>query len=383
VADRGQRRPIAPPSPNQGEEHRMPTSLRRFAAGIGLSLLCAAAVASESDHWQTAHPDWIWCDDFDQVDWETAVKPEYFEQDVGNGTCTREAGVGLDGSTGLRIHFAAGAVGPGGLKVAFGRTPSSYFKPVDAGLATYREIYWRLYLKNQSGWTGGAADKLSRALVMATSGWAEAAFGHCWGGDSDNLGLDPASGTDAAGTLKTTKYNDFANMRWLGWTPGPTPIFDAGHVGVWRCIECHMKLNDAGASNGVFELWIDGQLEAQKSGLNWLGSYSAYGINMVFFENYWNNGSPVAQDRFFDNLVISTKPIGPVASGGSSTGGATSGGTTTGGTPSSTSAGVSTGGPPVVGTSGGGHSCGLGAVTGFGLALALLGRAATRAGRSR
>ncbi|HEX5436668.1 MAG TPA: hypothetical protein VFW98_05895, partial [Gemmatimonadaceae bacterium] len=65
-----------------------------------------------------------------------------------------------------------------------------------------------------------------------------------------------------------------------------------------------------GQSNGSFELWIDGALEAQETTLNWLGSYSDYGINAVFFENYWNKGSPVAQDRYFDDLVVSTKRIG-------------------------------------------------------------------------
>jgi hypothetical protein len=36
----------------------------------------------------------------------------------------------------------------------------------------------------------------------------------------------------------------------------------------------------------------------------------AYGINAVFFENYCNNGSPVTQTSYFDNLIISTKPMG-------------------------------------------------------------------------
>jgi hypothetical protein len=122
--------------------------------------------------------------------------------------------------------------------------------------------------------------------------------------------LDPASGTDAAGVLQTIQYNDFAHMRWLGAVRSATPVFDAAHVGVWHCVEAHAKLNDTGLSNGVFELWIDNALEAQETGMNWVGAYSAFGINAIFFENYWNAGSPVAQDRFFDNIVVSTQRIG-------------------------------------------------------------------------
>jgi hypothetical protein len=71
-----------------------------------------------------------------------------------------------------------------------------------------------------------------------------------------------------------------------------------------------VRLNDPGQSNGVFDLRINDQLEAQRAGLNWVGSYSDYGMNAVFVENYWNDGSPVTQDRFIDNFVISTRPIG-------------------------------------------------------------------------
>jgi hypothetical protein len=30
----------------------------------------------------------------------------------------------------------------------------------------------------------------------------------------------------------------------------------------------------------------------------------------VFVENFWNAGSPVAQDRYIDNFVVSTQSIG-------------------------------------------------------------------------
>jgi hypothetical protein len=66
-------------------------------------------------------------------------------------------------------------------------------------------------------------------------------------------------------------------------------------------------------SDGVFEFWVDGSLEARRDDLNWVGTWQNYGINAVFIENYWNNGSPADQQVFYDDLVISTKPIGSAA----------------------------------------------------------------------
>lgn len=258
----------------------------------------------------TPRPEWIWCDDF-----ETDRLGRYFEYVSAGGVFARAAGVGRAGSFGMRAHWAVGEVSAGALHLAFGRTPQAYFRPVDAGTADYREIYWRVYVRNQSGWVGGGGNKLSRAISFASStSWAEAMIAHVWSGGSapgwDYLFLDPASGTDAAGTLRTTTYNDIANFRWLGAVRGQTPLFGATAVGAWHCVEAHVRLNDAGQANGVFELWVDGALDAQKPGLNWVGGFNAYGINAVFFENYWNSGSPADQERYFDDLVVSTAPIG-------------------------------------------------------------------------
>src|SRR3989449_2287960 len=188
----------------------------------------------------------------------------------------------------------------------------SGWNKADAGTANYREMYWRMYLRTQPGWLGGSFYKLMRATVFATANWAQAAIAHVWGDPAatNTLQLDPARGTDAAGNVLTTSYNDGAHFTWLGTAYGRTPLFDASHVGQWYCIEAHVKLNDAGQSNGVFEYWINGALETQKTGLNWLGAFSAYGINTVMFENYNNYGSPVAQDRYIDNIVVSTQRVG-------------------------------------------------------------------------
>ena len=110
----------------------------------------------------------------------------------------------------------------------------------------------------------------------------------------------------------TTHYNDFGNLRWLGNKPAAKTQLYTDELGRWVCVEARAKLNTPGKKDGVNQLWIDGRLEAERTNLDWRGSYTKHGINAVFLETYWNKGSPVEQRRWLDNFVISTKPIGPV-----------------------------------------------------------------------
>ncbi len=253
---------------------------------------------------------WIWCDDF-----ETDRFGSYFEYDDAEGRFVRSQGAGRDGSFGMRARWNQGDVGAGSLHLAVGRTPQAYFASVDDGTSDYRELYWRLFVRLQPGWRGGGADKLSRAFIFSSSTtWAQAMMAHVWsGGDastSDQLGIDPASGTNEAGAVQTTQYNDFANFRWLGAKFSDNPMFNQSRAGTWYCVEARARLNDAGSENGVFQLWIDDVLEAESLDLNWVGAYNDFGINAVFIENYWNDGSPADQERYFDDLVVSTDRIG-------------------------------------------------------------------------
>jgi len=264
-------------------------------------------VVAECDQ---AAAEWIWCDDF-----ETNRMSSYFEYDAAAGRFQPVAGVGLDGSVGMRARWNQGDDNAGSMHLALGSTPQSYFDPVDDGTANYRELYWRLWVKRQPGWTGGGGYKLSRAFIYASqTSWAQAMIAHVWAGDTPStanfLLIDPASGTDETGNLITTTYNDFANLRWLGLRQSNTPMFDDARAGVWFCVEAHVRLNQANASDGVFQLWIDDALEAERTDLNWVGNYDQYGLNAVFVENYWNDGAPTAQERYIDNFVVSTARIG-------------------------------------------------------------------------
>jgi hypothetical protein len=210
----------------------------------------------------------------------------------------------------MRVVFQQDEVGAGGMKLGFGRNPNSYMNKGIRESEDFREIYYRMYLKMQEGWEGNPA-KLSRATVFTSSSdWSQAMIAHLWSDGNYHLLVDPVRCVDDAGNVKCIGYNDFSHMSWIGNKSGVTPIFDAEHDNAWYCVEAHIKLNDPGQSNGIQEFWIDGDLEARRDNLNFVGTYTDYAINAVFFENYWNLGSPKEQERYFDNIVVSTDSIG-------------------------------------------------------------------------
>lgn len=252
----------------------------------------------------------IFCDDFENP---AALPDSYFEYDNDNGDFVREPTAGRGGSAGMRVTWQAGEVEAGSLKKSFGGTPDNYIgRNASFPDKHFKEIYWRIDVQRQAGWKGGGADKLTRAMVFTGPGWSQGMIAHIWS-NNHFLVMDPASGISEDGVLRSTRYNDFRNLRWLGNKKGTTNIFDDSNAGKWYCVTGHAKLNTPGLSDGIFEFWIDDTLQAGSYNLNWHGNWNAdgkkYGINAVFFENYWNKGSPKLQERYFDNILISTKTI--------------------------------------------------------------------------
>jgi ubiquinone/menaquinone biosynthesis C-methylase UbiE len=247
----------------------------------------------------------IFSDDFDP---KADVLSRYFEYDNARGSFVLDDNAGIGGRGGaMRCTFDKGQVSAGNLKVLFGRNP---FGRGIRQNETFREIYWRVYVKHEAGWEGNPA-KLARATCLAGRNWSQGFIAHVWGGKGDALCLDPATGIHDS--LKvTTKYNDFDNLRWLGVQQGKTPIFNSSESGRWVCVEAGVYLNTPGEKDGAFALWIDGKLEAVRYGLDWHGAWNDYAINAVFLENYWNNGSAKKQSRWFDEFAVSTQRVGPI-----------------------------------------------------------------------
>ena len=244
-------------------------------------------------------PATIWYDDFD------GPQKAYGES---SGDLDEKVAFGNTGKS-MQCLYEKGAQGKGNRKVFFGDSPTG--RPVRKG-EVFTDVYWRIYVLHPHGWTGGGPDKMSRATSFASGKWNQAMISHVWGGDG--LTLDPASGV-RGDRVVTTQYNDFANLHWLGnRPPAPFPMYSPEELGWWVCVEVRAKLNTPGQADGLNQLWIDGKFQTERKNLDWRGSYAGHGINAVFLEAYWNKGSPVTQSRWYDNFVISTKPIGPAAS---------------------------------------------------------------------
>lgn len=240
----------------------------------------------------------IWYDDFNGP-------PKLYTESQGKIDTSQGYG-GVGGS--MLSFYEKGTRGVGNRKVFFGDSPTGKVINRDR---KYDEIYWRVYVKHQYGWTGGGPAKLSRATSIVSSNWAQAMIAHVWS-SGEALTLDPATGV-RDDRVVTTRYNDFGNLRWLGNKPvSGFKLHSTAESGRWVCVEARVKLNTPGQKDGLNQLWIDGRLEAERKGLDWRGRYTGHGINAVFMETYWNKGSPVTQSRWIDNFVISTQPIGPV-----------------------------------------------------------------------
>jgi hypothetical protein len=243
----------------------------------------------------------IWYDDFNSA-------RTYLES---AGSIDPSESFGTGGGS-MKAGFNKGDVnGAGNRKLAFGDFPSGV-NVVNAG-KHYDEIYWRIYVKHEYGWQGAPA-KLSRATSIVSGKWQQAMIVHVWSGDANSLTLDPASGVlGQSDSIVTEGYNDFTHLKWLGNKPNTSfQISSADESGYWVLVEASAKLNTPGASDGSCRLWIDGRLETERINLNFRGSYAGHGINAVFLESYWNEGAFKTEGRWYDNFVVSTKPIGPI-----------------------------------------------------------------------
>ncbi|HEY3700429.1 MAG TPA: hypothetical protein VGK97_13920, partial [Spongiibacteraceae bacterium] len=209
----------------------------------------ASAQAGECENWQTAHPSWLWCDDFEST---SALTQRY--EDVNTNGMSVIAGNGLNGSQGLTQHYTKGQVDAGWI-----------VKYKAAGFPDH--VFYRYYHKFDAGFTT-FPPKMSRIGYRNHSTWEEVFRVHSWLTNTGTVDAD-------AYAKNSTQANS------TGWLPITYSNFSFGsHLNEWVAIEVELKLNTAGKSDGLYRTWINDQLVIERLNIDMRGT-TADKINEV------------------------------------------------------------------------------------------------------
>lgn len=112
-----------------------------------------------------------------------------------------------------------------------------------------------------------------------------------------------------------------ATPEWIGYPQNASGYTGSNPLrlqpGRWYTIEVRRRLNDAGADNGILQLWVDGVLvvdyrnaRVRSPRVGAYGANYAYGTNWVMISDYPHFAVPQSQSVSYDDVKISTTPIG-------------------------------------------------------------------------
>lgn len=251
---------------------------------------------------------WIFCEDFESGADPSSVFFDYVDSE-GNFVPSFEGGASGIGA--MRAHYREGQEGAGFLSVSFGANPiNTTGRPGQAPDELFDDIYWRFRVKMEDGWPDAGPHNLTQISAFAQSDWGQAMVASISSKGDDVVLEASAASCVQEGQVECTGVDDMESLQPLGNLVGSTPVFSSQRAGIWQCVEARVKLNTPGEVDGVFQLWVDGRLEAASDGIDWRGTWSDFGLNLLSLENLWVGGAPADLDRWFDDLVISTEPIG-------------------------------------------------------------------------
>ena len=253
---------------------------RMLLAGLAWSLLTGVSVAQET---VCARTDVVFCQGF-------------------------EAGVpGWAGFIGSWSVVSDAVEGTRALRMTYGAAPCPGDACAGAGyggfaLPAMDEFRMRWYEKFSAGW---------RWSSIATKGWILSdgsgrrvlyALNDLWGSGARVSAIESPSYVEIP-------QNQGADYAWTG-----------SALDTWSLIEIHVKLNAPTASDGVYELWVNGVLRTRATNLRYRSGSD--GVSDFNLSGYWNCPSNdcagttrAAQHRLVDAVVIArgNTPIGALS----------------------------------------------------------------------
>jgi len=243
------------------------------------SALANVALSAECDNWQSAHPEWLWCDDFES---SQALNTRYEDVSLnGFGQSTEDT---YQDQGALKQAYSSGQVDAGWV-----------IKVNETGFPDH--IFYRYYHKFPSGYTTYPPKMARIGYRQRGSTWQDVFKVHTWLKSNGEVTLDVLA-----------KNSSQANGG--GYLPVRNSAYTlASNVDQWVAIEVEVQLNTPGMSDGLYRLWIDNNLLIEALSIDLRGNTSDK-INEVTLDTYWNNGATAPLNRYYDNFVISTSKIG-------------------------------------------------------------------------
>lgn len=243
----------------------------------------------ECDGWQDVHPEWLWCDGFEG---QQTLQQKYDDVEAnGLSQSEREA---FSGTAALEQRYEPDQVNAGWLGWQVGDAPGADGEPA------HREYFIRWYHKFESGFEG-IPPKMARIRRIEPN-WNKRYSVLHW--------IDPSSSKWEI--VVDVHVPDSTQANSSGYLPVARSEFsykDPANIGRWICHEMQVSNNTPGQQDGVYRVWADDNLVIERTGVDLRGATDG-DLNEVMLDTYWNEGSPKAQSRFYDNFVISTERIG-------------------------------------------------------------------------
>ncbi len=171
----------------------------------------------------------------------------------------------------------------------------------------YETVVAHWYHKFEEGFTPRDGThfppKMARMSVFRPGDWSGAYRVYFWiGGEDGHISIERR--TRAPKAHREWLPNHYCNWRFS----------DPTNVGRWIHFELRVALGEGQRADQI-QAWADGILVCDVVGDDLAAGYREYTPNGMQWDCYWNDGSPVAQSRFYDDLMLSTQPIGPARTG--------------------------------------------------------------------
>jgi len=109
-----------------------------------------------------------------------------------------------------------------------------------------------------------------------------------------------------------------ATVKYIGVATDPavsivksTEAFDP-RDNQWHHFEAHIKYNENGQRNGIYQVWVDGRLKVHATDIKNRNDLNSMFIDTVGLAGYCHNNWTHAWNLWYDDVIISTSYVGPI-----------------------------------------------------------------------